>query len=146
MSDNDFMTADEFGRSLKGFGINLLVQDVFGSVKFAEIILQATCDYQDKAFAAMHRGDVIWQYHADFTYKTHALSGFVKDDKGEALKGRGAGAEFHFFDLDPDEAVKRAKGGDYIVLAEAMDKPHGLREAYILDDDGYCWVVSLPLS
>ena len=26
------------------------------------------------------------------------------------------------------------------VLAEAADKPHGLRESYILDPDGYCWV------
>jgi hypothetical protein len=26
------------------------------------------------------------------------------------------------------------------VLSEAADKPHGLRESYILDPDGYCWV------
>ncbi len=146
MSDNDFMTADEFGRSLKGFGINLLVQDVFASVKFAQIVLQAECDYQEKAFAAVHKGDVIWQYHADFTYRDNALLGFVKDADGKPLQGRGAGAEFHFFDLNPDEAVQRAKAGGYVVLAEAMDKPHGVREAYILDDDGYCWVPSIPLE
>ena len=27
---------------------------------------------------------------------------------------------------------------------EATDKPHGLREAYILDPDGYCWVPGRP--
>ena len=28
----------------------------------------------------------------------------------------------------------------YEVLEPATDKPHGLREAYILDGDGYVWV------
>ena len=28
----------------------------------------------------------------------------------------------------------------YEVLEPASDKPHGLREAYILDADGYVWV------
>ncbi len=31
-----------------------------------------------------------------------------------------------------------------MVLAGAMDKPHGLREAYILDDSGYLWVPDVP--
>lgn len=27
-----------------------------------------------------------------------------------------------------------------MILAGAADKPHGLREAFILDPEGYCWV------
>lgn len=144
MADNEFMSADEFGRSLRGFGINLLVRDVMASVRFAELILQADCDYRSDAFAAVRRGDIIWQYHADFTYRENALYGFVRDCAGVALEGRGSGAEFHFFDLAADGAVERARSFGYVVLAEAMDKPHGVREAYILDDDGYCWVASTP--
>ena len=32
----------------------------------------------------------------------------------------------------------------YEVLEPASDKPHGLREAYILDADGYVWVPDTP--
>jgi len=31
-------------------------------------------------------------------------------------------------------------------LAGALDKPHGLREAYIIDQDGYLWVPGVPLT
>jgi hypothetical protein len=34
----------------------------------------------------------------------------------------------------------RARAAGAIVLAGSLDKPHGLREAYILDDDGSVWV------
>ncbi len=53
---------------------------------------------------------------------------------------RGLGAEIRLYDCDPDQAVARAKAHGHHVLQEATDKPHGLREAYILDPDGYCWV------
>jgi len=57
-----------------------------------------------------------------------------------AAEGRGAGAELRLYGRDPDraEAVARSLGG--VVLAGAADKPHGVREAYILDPEGYCWV------
>ncbi len=32
----------------------------------------------------------------------------------------------------------------YTVLAGAADKPHGLREAYVVDADGYVWVPDIP--
>ena len=32
------------------------------------------------------------------------------------------------------------------VLEPATTKPHGLREAYILDADGYVWVVDTPVE
>jgi hypothetical protein len=38
-----------------------------------------------------------------------------------------------------------ARDGGYTVLAGALDKSHGLREAYILNPDGYCWVPDIPL-
>ena len=33
-----------------------------------------------------------------------------------------------------------------MILQPPTNKPHGLREAYILDPDGYCWVPSRPLT
>jgi hypothetical protein len=31
------------------------------------------------------------------------------------------------------------------VLAGTMDKPHGLRECILIDDDGYAWVPGTPI-
>ncbi|MDP7604377.1 MAG: hypothetical protein QF546_11120 [Alphaproteobacteria bacterium] len=42
-------------------------------------------------------------------------------------------------------AEAAARERDFVVLAGAMDKPHGLREAYILDNSGYLWVPDVPL-
>ncbi len=37
-----------------------------------------------------------------------------------------------------------ARQRDGVVLAEPADKPHGVREAHILDPEGYCWVPTVP--
>jgi hypothetical protein len=54
--------------------------------------------------------------------------------------------ELRVYGLDPDLAAERARAGGWTVLAGAMDKPHGLRESMILDDDGYLWVPSVHLK
>ena len=55
---------------------------------------------------------------------------------------RGAGIELRLYDTDPDACEEKARAFDYIVLRESEDRPHGLRECYLLDPDGYCWVPS----
>ena len=35
-------------------------------------------------------------------------------------------------------------GAECEVLEPPDNKPHGLREVYILDPDGYVWVVDMP--
>jgi hypothetical protein len=61
-----------------------------------------------------------------------------------AAEGRGAGAELRLYGRDPDaaEAVARDLADEMggVVLAGAADKPHGVREVYLLDPEGYCWV------
>ena len=32
---------------------------------------------------------------------------------------------------------------DHIILSNSMNKPHGMRECYILDNNGFCWVPSI---
>ena len=56
------------------------------------------------------------------------------------VEARGAGAELRLYGVDPDAAEARARALDAPVLAGAADKPHGLREAYLIDPDGYVWV------
>lgn len=132
-----WMTADAYGRSLKGFGVNLLVADVAASVAFATGVLGATPVYADPDFAVLRLDGAEWMLHADHAYASHPLSGIAR-----AAEGRGAGVELRLYSCDPDRAEDAARAAGHTVLAGAADKPHGLREAYILDHDGYCWVPS----
>ncbi len=131
-----WMTAPELGRSLRpGLGVNLLVKDVGKAVKFAEEVLWATVTYSDDDFAAVRACGSEWMLHADHTYDGNPLSGIVK-----GVEARGAGVELRLYGLDPDQAEARARAGGWTVLAGAIDKPHGLRECVIIDDDGYVWI------
>ena len=138
-ADKEFMPAEEYGRSLQGLGINLLVRDVTRSVAFARDVLGASVAYADKDFAVLRYAcgpsRAEWMLHSDGTYHSNPLLGLIGD-----AQVRGVGVEVRLYHCDPDAAVERAKKHGHHVLAEAADKPHGLREAYILDPDGYCWV------
>lgn len=132
--------ADAFGRALgPGIGLNLLVSDVEEAARFQAKVLDATVAYWDHDFAILHAPDTaagaVWMLHSDRSYRNHPLGGIAR-----AADGRGVGAELRLYGRDPDqaEAVARALGG--VVLAGSADKPHGVREAYILDPEGYCWV------
>jgi catechol 2,3-dioxygenase-like lactoylglutathione lyase family enzyme len=136
-----WMPTPAYSRSLEGLSLNLLVADVTASVAFAETVLQAETVYTDPDFAVLRRDGASWILHADHTYDNHPLSGFVS-----GTEGRGTGAELRIHNLDPDDAERRARDAGYTILAGAADKGHGLREVYILDPDGYCWVPDTPLE
>ena len=92
-------------------------------------------------FAIMTYGDQMMQVHADGTYGKHPLLGLLPESPP-----RGAGAQFHLFETDPDKAAAKAEGAGGHVLQPPADKPHGLRETFILCENGYAWVASRPLS
>ena len=132
--------ADAFGRGLaKGIGINLLVTDVEASARFQSQVLEAEISYWDQDFAILTSHGSTWMLHHDRTYRDHPLSGIAA-----GAEGRGAGAELRLYGRDPDKAQEVAEQLGGTILAGAADKPHGLREAYILDPDGYLWVPSIP--
>ncbi len=130
-----WMSADDYGRSLSGFGVNLLVRDVSRALEFCRTVLAAEVIHGDADFAVLRHGEADWMLHADHTYNDHPLGGSLKDEAP-----RGIGAELRLHGRDPDAAEAAAREHGYTILAGAMDKPHGLREAYILDADGYLWV------
>jgi len=136
-----WMAPDVYGRSLAGLTVNLLVRDVAAAVGFARAVLDAEVVYDDADFAVLRHGAAEWMLHADHTYDRHPLHGSLG---GEIA--RGVGAELRLHGRDPDAAVAAARAGDHVVLEAATDKPHGLREAFILDPDGYLWVPDVPLA
>lgn len=136
----DTFDADTFGRSLSGLGINLLVRDIARSSAFLTEIFGMQVYQPTKDFAILTFGEAVFQLHADGTYHAHPLLGLLPESGP-----RGGGVELRLYNCDPDDAVARAQGTDAVILQEATDKPHGLREACILDPDGYAWVPGRPL-
>ena len=139
--DDWSISAPDFGKSLKGFGINLLVADMEASIAFSREVLEASVIYWNEDFAVLGHNETQWMLHTDHTYEDNPLLGFVAN-----TDGRGQGVELHLYELDPDAAEARARKRADIVLAGCLNKPHGLRECYILDPDGYCWVASRNLQ
>ena len=135
-----WMSADDYGKSLTGLGVNLLVTSVDESVSFARNVLGAEVVYADIDFAVVSASGSQWMLHADHTYDDHPMAGVVAD-----VPARGCGLEIRLHHCDPDQACAKAREHGFIVLADAMDKPHGVREAFIIAPDGYIWVPDSPL-
>ena len=140
-SGEPFMSAADYGRSLEGFGVNLLVREVARAVAFQTEVLGVELVHADADFAVLRHGGREWMLHADHSYGDHPLLALTGDG---AI--RGAGAELRLYGLDPDAAEARARARGDPVLAATADKPHGLRECFLADPDGYVWVpgVAIP--
>ena len=134
-----WMPAWAYSKSLNGFSVNVLVQDVHAAVAFATEVLEAEAVYADPDFAVMRAQGAEWILHADHTYESHPLHGSLAQGAH-----RGVGVELRLHNMDPDAAEARARVRGDVIFAGALDKGHGLREAFIIDPDGYLWVVDRP--
>ena len=138
--DYETVSPEEFGASLTGFGLNILVRDVPAQVDFLSGVFGMRGHRVSRDFAILdYHGDIL-QLHADHTYASNPLYGLLPE-----TPPRGAGAEFRLFGTDPDAAVDRAAARGAHILQPPTDKPHGLREAVILCENGYAWLPSRPL-
>jgi hypothetical protein len=138
-SGDPWMPAPRYGRALQGLTLNLLVRDIACSLPFHREVLAAQVVYSDPDFAVLRSGEVEWMLHADHTYLDHPLHASLSEDEP-----RGVGAELRLHGRDPDDAESAARRLGCTVLAGATDKPHGLRETYLIDPDGYLWVPDIP--
>ena len=135
-TQDPWMTGVDYSRGLHGFSVNLLVADIERAVRFAREVLRADIVFSDPDFGAVRYGQQEWMLHADHTYDQHpfGIHTFVNEE-------RGTGVELRIHDADVDAAVAAASALGCTVLVEPATKGHGMREAYILDPDGYTWVV-----
>jgi uncharacterized glyoxalase superfamily protein PhnB len=135
-----FMAAPDYGQSLAGFTVNLLSGNLERALVFQRDVLQAGILHQDEDLLILRGYGSNWMVHADHTYDRHALLA----DTQKQLR-RGAGVELRLHGCDPDAAVARALEHGFKRLDGPRDQPdHGLREAHIVDDDGYIWVPDVP--
>ena len=139
----DAVSAAEFGASLKGLGLNLLVRDVLSTAAFLQDVFEMKVFQSSADFAIMMYGDQIFQLHSDATFHSHPLPSLLPE-----AGPRGGGIELRLYETDPDEAVELANKyqHDATILQIPADKPHGLRECVILCENGYAWVPSRPIS
>ena len=98
------MSADDYGKSLTGLGVNLLVTSVDESVSFARNVLGAEVVYADIDFAVVSASGSQWMLHADHTYDDHPMAGVVAD-----VPARGCGLEIRLHHCDPDRACAKAR-------------------------------------
>ena len=138
--DFETASAEDFGASLRGIGLNLLVRDVLAICAMLETVFDMKSHQKSVDFAIVTYGEQVFQLHSDGTYHSNPLLGLLPE-----AGARGAGIEIRLYDTDPDEAVAKAQGAGMHVLQEPSEKPHGLREAYLLCPNGYAWVPSQPL-
>lgn len=136
-----FMPAGEYAQRLKGLGLNLLAPEVALVAGFLKEVLGVKVIYEDADFAVFGHEGTEWMIHGDHTYDDDRPMGVLSRRAAQ----RGAGCELRLFNVDPDQAEARAAALGHEVLVPSADRPHGLRECYLVDPAGYVWVPSIPL-
>ena len=81
-----FMPADEYGRAMPRFSVNLLVRKVENSVRFYRDVVGVNVRYADGDFAALELHGWEFMLHADHTYDHHPLFARLAGS-GEATTG-----------------------------------------------------------
>ena len=134
------MSADQYGRTLSGLSVNLIVRDVGRSAPFYTDVLGLRLLHSDEDFAALEGEGVKLQLHADHTYERMPWASRLAEP-GK----RGLGAEIRILGIDPNAAERRARDAGFTVLVPVRDWPHGWRDCVLEDPDGYAFAVGVPL-
>lgn len=131
--------APGFGHALHGLSVNLLLRDVQAEVAFLTAVFDMQAHLASRDFAIMVYAGQPLQLHSDASFASHPLPSLLPE-----AGARGAGLELRLHETDPDMACQRAaEFAGAVILQSPRDKAaHGLREAVILDPEGYAWVPS----
>ena len=139
-----WMPSRDYGRTLDGLSLNLLVRDVRRSLPFYVDVLGLRELYSDVDYAALEgpgsERAVKIQLHADHTYDKMPWAVEL------AQPGRrGFGAEIRILGIDPDQAERAARERGFKVLIPTGDFAHGWRACFLEDPDGYTFAIGIPI-
>ncbi|HTV59635.1 MAG TPA: VOC family protein [Verrucomicrobiae bacterium] len=134
-----WIPADEYGRSLPAFTVNLIVSNLSRSLDFYRNVMGASVVYSDADFAALLWNGLRFMLHADHAYDRHAWHSRL-----EGGEPRGLGAELRMLHVNPDEVEARAKQNGATILQPSRNMPHGWRDVVVSDPDGYTWAIGMP--
>ncbi len=127
-----WMSAREFGRTLEGLTLNLIVREVARSLPFYRDVLGFEVLYSDPDFAALRGHGTTLQLHADHTWEAIPWASRLA-----RLGRRGLGLEVRILGVDPDVAEARAHELNFGVHLPTRDSVAlGWRECYLEDPDG----------
>jgi len=137
----DFETVrpEDFGRSLRGLGVNLLCRDVAETARFLEAVFGLGVHRLGPDFAILTHDGAVFQLHSDASFAAHPIHQLLPE-----ASPRGAGVQLYLFGVDPDAAAGRAEAAGGLVIEPPADKPHGLREATILAPEGHAFSPAVP--
>lgn len=88
--DYETVSAGDFGRSLSGLGLNLLVRDVAAEAGFLSSVFEMSAHRQSRDFAIMSYHGEVFQLHADGTFGSHPLLSLLPES-GRAAQGSRSG-------------------------------------------------------
>lgn len=137
-----WMSARDFGRTLEGLTLNLIVREVAKSLPFYRDMLGFEVLYSDPDFAALRGHGTTLQLHADHTWEAMPWAPWL------ARPGpRGLGLEVRILGVNPDVAEARARELGFRVHLSTRDSAGiGWRECYLEDFDGYVFAVGVPIE
>ena len=137
---------DELGKNLVGFGVNIICPNPLVYAPSIARVFSLKLIRVDEFYALLTWGDNanfgnLIQVHSDYTYKKNPYYEYFGNSEP-----RGWGVELRLFNVNPDKSVDLANIEEgWQVIQSPTDKEHGLREAYLIDSAGFCWVPSVPL-
>lgn len=140
MDDLDTIAADRLGQQMIGIGVNLLTRDVPRLAEFLTQVFGARAHQVSQDFALVASGGALLQLHHDATFAAHPLFDLLPED---GVRGRAL--QVYLFGVDPDATAARAEAAGGHVIEAPADKPHGLREATILSDEGFAFTAAIAI-
>jgi catechol 2,3-dioxygenase-like lactoylglutathione lyase family enzyme len=134
------VSGPEYGLTLTGLTLNLLVRDVERSLPFYTEVLEFRDVHHDPDFAALEREGMKLTLHADHTYAAQPWAPRLAE-----TGKRGFGAEIRILGIAPEGAEQRARERGFTVVHPTKEwSGHGWRDCILEDPDGYTFAVGVP--
>ena len=86
--DFETVSAEDFGRSLRGIGVNLISSDARNLAEFLRVVFGLAVHRLSDDFAIVSHDGMLIQLHADATYGAHPLLGIVPQNAARILSNQ----------------------------------------------------------